>query len=461
MAEARVIVIGAGPAGVRAAEELVAAGLRPVVIDEGRRDGGQIYRRQPAHFTRGYATLYGSEAARAESLHRGFDALRGKIDYRPETLAWNIADGEVHAVRDGRNERLPYDALLICSGATDRLMPVPGWELAGVFSLGAAQIALKSQACSVGRRVVFLGSGPLLYLVAYQYLKAGASIAAVLDTSRLRHQAAALPKLLARPGLLRLGMSYISALRKAGVPVLSGVTPLEIGGDAEDGVRTLAYQDAGGERHSVECDAVAMGYHLRPETQLADLARCAFRFDAATRQWFPEVSLDGRSSVPGVYLAGDGARILGAEGAENAGRLAAMAALDDLHQARREQREARAAELRQAQRRMERFRQGLVQAFPWPAEQAARLPDQAIVCRCECVTAGELRRTVNEMGAQEANRAKAFSRVGMGRCQGRYCAQAGAEVIAAAAKVPLEQVGRLRGQAPVKPLSIQTREEQA
>jgi hypothetical protein len=110
---------------------------------------------------------------------------------------------------------------------------------------------------------------------------------------------------------------------------------------------------------------------------------------------------------------------------------------------------------------MERFRQGLVEAFPWPAEQAGKLSDDTIVCRCECITAGELRRVVNEMGAQEANRAKAFSRVGMGRCQGRYCGQAGAEVIAHACGLPLEQVGRLRGQGPVKPLSIHTIEEQA
>jgi NADPH-dependent 2,4-dienoyl-CoA reductase/sulfur reductase-like enzyme len=458
MAEARVIVIGAGPAGVRAAEELAAAGLRPVVIDEGRRDGGQIYRRQPGHFTRSYDKLYGSEAARAASLHGAFDALRGKIDYRSETLAWNISDGHLHIVSGAHGERLPYSALLICSGATDRLMPVPGWELAGVFSLGAAQIALKSQACSVGRRVVFLGSGPLLYLVAYQYMKAGAGVAAVLDTARLRDQAAALPKLLARPKLLRLGLSYMAALRRAGVQLRSGVTPLGISGDAEDGVRGLAYLDAGGARREIACDAVAMGYHLRPETQLADLARCAFRFDAAARQWFPEVSEDGRSSVPGVYLAGDGVRILGAEGAENSGRLAALALLADMGRAVDTQ---RVEALKREQRKMERFRQGLVQAFPWPAEQAARLPDQAIVCRCECITAGELRRTVHEMGAQEANRAKAFSRVGMGRCQGRYCAQAGAEVISAACGVPVEQVGRLRGQAPVKPLTIQTREEAA
>jgi NADPH-dependent 2,4-dienoyl-CoA reductase/sulfur reductase-like enzyme len=457
MDEPRVIVVGAGPAGVRAAEQLVAAGLRPIVIDEGRRDGGQIYRRQPANFTRSYATLYGSEAGRAEALHRAFDALHGKIDYRSETLAWNVTGGELHLVREGVAYREPYDALLICSGATDRLMPVKGWQYSGAYSLGAAQVALKSQACSIGSQVVFMGTGPLLYLVAFQYLKAGARVAAVLDTSRLRDQAAALPKLLTRPRLLRSGMAYISALRRAGVAVLSGITPLEIAGSADDGVTGVAWRGADGARHELPCDAVAMGYHLRPETQLADLARCAFGFDEQARQWFPVVSLEGRSSVEGVYLAGDGARILGADGAENAGRLAALSALADLG---RPVDGAAVARMRDEQMKMERFRQGLVRAFPWPAAHAAQLPDETIVCRCEAITAGELRRTVCEMGATEANRAKAFSRVGMGRCQGRYCGQAGAEVIAHAAGVPIAQVGRLRGQAPVKPLAIATHEEQ-
>jgi NADPH-dependent 2,4-dienoyl-CoA reductase/sulfur reductase-like enzyme len=110
--------------------------------------------------------LYGSEAERAASLHRGFDALRDRIDYRSETLAWNITDGELHVVHEGAASRIGFDALVICSGATDRLMPVKGWHYAGTYSLGAAQIALKSQACSVGREVVFMGTGPLLYLVA-------------------------------------------------------------------------------------------------------------------------------------------------------------------------------------------------------------------------------------------------------------------------------------------------------
>jgi NADPH-dependent 2,4-dienoyl-CoA reductase/sulfur reductase-like enzyme len=456
MGQPRVIIIGAGPAGVRCAETLVAAGLRPIVVDENRRDGGQIYRRQPDNFTRPYDKLYGTEAERAQALHASFDALRGKVDYMPETLAWNIFGGKLHVVRDQRSRSLPYDALVICSGATDRLMPVKGWHYAGTYSLGAAQIALKAQACSIGRRVVFMGTGPLLYLVASQYVKAGADVAAVLDTSPLMRRVAALPKLLARPAVLRNGLALVSYLKRAGVQVLTGITPVEITGSPENGVQGVVVRDKRGNERSFECDAVGMGYHLRPETQLADLARCTFRFDHETRQWLPEVGEDGRTSVPGVYLAGDGMKVLGADAAEIGGRLAALAVLKDF---RLKVSDDELQGLRAEQAKMDRFRQGLAQAFPWPAQQAAALPDDAIVCRCEAVTAGDLRRTVSEMGAQEANRAKALCRVGMGRCQGRYCGHAGAEIIAHAAGVPVEVVGRLRGQAPVKPLSMAVREE--
>lgn len=456
MAQPRVIIIGAGPAGVRCAQTLVAAGLRPTVIDENRRDGGQIYRRQPDNFTRPYAQLYGTEAGRAQSLHESFDALREQVDYRPETLAWNIADQQLHIVKDGHATALPYDALVICSGATDRLMPVKGWHQAGTYSLGAAQIALKAQACAIGRQVVFMGTGPLLYLVAAQYIKAGANVAAVLDTSPMTRRIAALPKLLARPSVLLKGLALVARIRRAGTPVLTGIAPVEITGSPDEGVQGVLVREAGGATRRFECDAVAMGYHLRPETQLADLARCAFRFDTETRQWLPEVGEDGRTSTPGVYLAGDGMRVLGADAAEIGGRLAAMAVLKDFGF---DVADAQLQQLRAEQASMERFRQGLAQAFPWPQQQTAHLPDEAIVCRCEAVTAGELRRVVCDMGAQEANRAKAFSRVGMGRCQGRYCGHAGAEVIAHAAGVPVEQVGRLRGQAPVKPLSVAALEE--
>lgn len=446
-----IVVIGAGPAGVRAAQALVEAGVRPVVIDEGRRDGGQIYRRQPEGFSRSYETLYGTEAARAAALHNDFQAMRASIDYRPETLVWNIGPRAVHVVTGTRYEEIAFDALIVCSGATDRLMPVPGWHHAGTFSLGGAQVALKSQGCAIGARTVMMGTGPLLYLVAAQYVKAGATVSAVLDTSTFAQRLRALPQLLSIPSTLRKGMSLMRVLREARVPVHRGVTPVAIDGTPEHGVSGVRVKLADATMLELACDAVALGYHLRAETQLADLAGCEFHFDGATQTWLPRVDEDGRSSVEGIYLAGDGVRVRGADAAERAGRLAALAALRD---AGIEREREGAARLRAELVRFTRFAAGLRTAFPWPAHFAAALPDETIVCRCEAITAGELRRVVREMGATEANRAKAFSRVGMGRCQGRFCAHAGAEVIAAEAHVPLEAVGRLRGQAPVKPLPM-------
>ncbi|CAM8672249.1 NAD(P)/FAD-dependent oxidoreductase [Sphingobium sp.] len=451
MAEPRIIIVGAGPSGARAAEACVAAGLRPIVIDEGRRDGGQIYRRQPDNFTRPYGKLYGTEAGRAQAMHETFDGLKGAIDYRPETLVWNIAKDHIWTASATVQEAIPFDALLLCTGATDRLMPVKGWQFAGAYSLGGAQVALKSQAVSIGHRVVFMGSGPLLYLVASQYVEAGADVAAVLDTSPFGARLKALPDLLAMPSVLWNGVALTRTLKRAGVMVQHGVTPVEIMGDAQAGVYGIRFRAASGREETVACDAVAMGHHLRPETQLADLARCAFAFDPGTRQWLPERDGDGRSSVAGVYLAGDGAKILGARSAEASGRLAALAALGDLGLPVDK---GEMTSLRSEVGQYARFARGLAKAFPWPARQAPALPDDAILCRCEGVTAGDLRAVMRETGAQEANRAKAFSRVGMGRCQGRYCGLAAAELIAAEAGVPVEQVGRLRGQAPVKPLPI-------
>ncbi|MGT0194727.1 FAD-dependent oxidoreductase [Burkholderia pyrrocinia] len=454
MVEPRVIVVGAGPAGVRCAQTLVEAGVRPLVIDEGRRDGGQIYRRQPDTFSRPYDKLYGTEAARAKDLHDTFERLRASLDYAPDTLAWNVSGGALYTAYDGVSVRRPYDALVLCPGATDRLMPVKGWQYAGTYSLGASQIALKAQACAIGANVVFMGSGPLLYLVAHQYVQAGAKVAAVLDTSPAANRLRALPKLLARPDVLAKGIALTRALKRAGVRIEHGIEPLEIHGDPAQGVSAVRFRTAAGTAALIDCDAVALGYHLRAETQLADLAGCAFRFDGDTRQWLPQLDDMGRSSVAGVYLAGDGARVLGADGAEAAARLAALALLTDLGRPV----DARAvAALQRERMKMDRFRAGLAQAFPWPAQQAATLSDDTILCRCEGVSVGELRRVIRDEGACDANRAKAFSRVGMGRCQGRYCGHAGAEVIAAAAGVPLEAVGRLRGQAPVKPLPVALR----
>ncbi|MDP4073354.1 NAD(P)/FAD-dependent oxidoreductase [Acidovorax sp. A1169] len=444
------VIVGAGPAGIRAAQTLAAHGVRPVLLDESARGGGQIYRRPPAHFQRPASALYGTEAARATAVHAALDGIAERIDYRPDSLVWN-AQGDLLDVLHGPTQTtrtVPYGQLIVASGAADRVLPVPGWTLPGVYSLGGAQVALKFQGCTIGSRVVLMGNGPLLYLVAYQYARAGTTVAAVLDTARLADQVAAVPAMLTQPAVFAKGVYYVGWLRAHGVPIHTGVRPVRVLGDERvDGV---VWSD-GTREHTLACDAVGLGYALRSETQLADLLGCRFAWAPLQRAHLPERDAAGRTSVAGVYLAGDGAGIMGADAAEWAGERAALALLADQGVSVDA---ARAQELEGKLTHLERFREGLERAFPFPTDWAAQAPDELVVCRCENVTAGQLRDTVSETGADEMNRLKALTRVGMGRCQGRSCGVAAAEILAHATGKPVELVGRLRGQAPIKPIPI-------
>ncbi|BCG71718.1 FAD/NAD(P)-binding oxidoreductase [Mesorhizobium sp. 113-1-2] len=441
----RVVIVGAGPAGIRAAAALVEAGLYPMVIDEGNRVGGQIYRRPPDGFVRTPEQLYGSEAAKARALHALFDRLvaDGRLTHCAASSVIAVHEGRLHVLGDGGVQIVSYDRLILATGASDRVAPVPGWQSAGVYSLGAAQIALKAQGVALGRRIVLMGSGPLLTLVGAQLVKAGAEVAAVLDTSPWRQQIRGFWKLAARPLVTLRGL----ALRvRLGGRYHAGVSLERIEADGQ-GVTAMCWRDAGGRQRLTPCDTIGMGWHLRAETHLADLAGCAFTYDEQWQQWLPQTDEMGRAGN-GVYLAGDGVRLLGADGAEIAGRLAAVACLADLgHRA-----PATSADLRKL-KRLERFAHGLASAFPWPAKMMRALPDDAIICRCENVTAGAVRQSV-DFGGGEANRVKSLSRVGMGRCQGRYCQLAAVELAAAQAGCIPSDVGRFRGQAPVRPAPI-------
>ncbi|MCI3206909.1 MULTISPECIES: FAD/NAD(P)-binding oxidoreductase [Pandoraea] len=451
---ADVVIVGAGPAGIRAAQTLVAAGVRPIVLDENMRWGGQIYRQPPADagFARSKQTLYGFEAAKADAVHNAMAALLPQVDYRPETLVWACDPKRLHTMHGGRETAVPFSHLIIASGATDRVLPLPGWTLPGVYTLGGAQVALKAQGCAIGERVVFAGTGPLLYLVAYQYAKAGANVVAVLDTSAFVTQAKAAPRLLSQPSTFAKGVYYVGWLRARGVRIETGVTLDGIDGTA--GVRAIRWQRDGREQ-SLECSAVGLGYGLRPETQLADLAGCRFVFDELNRCWLPERDAAGRSSQPGIYLAGDGAGIAGADAAELAGRRAALALLEDLGIAAPAMADAPdAATIERKLASIRRFREGIEQAFALPEDPASQWPDDMLVCRCEEVTARTLRDCARLDGVTEINRLKALTRVGMGRCQGRMCGEAACHVLAEASGQTFAQVGRLRAQAPIKPIPI-------
>ncbi|EJJ26208.1 FAD/NAD(P)-dependent oxidoreductase [Rhizobium sp. CF142] len=444
-----IVIIGAGPAGIAAARTLVDAGLRPVVIDEARSAGGQIFRKPEPEFSRSLSDLYGFDAKRAQAFRADVADLKAAVEYHAETTVWSAEPGALHLVNCGRAFVHHWSRLIIASGAMDRVVPMKGWTAPGVYSLGGAQIALKAEASLIGRTVVLAGTGPLLYLVAYQYARAGATVPAVLETAKPFNDLSALPALASGGATFARGLYFIAWLRAHGIPVLTGVVPVEATRGGDGRVNGLEFYCDGRDMF-LACDALAVGHGLKAETQIADLLGVDFQFNAQQRQWLPKVDIDGRSSLPNVYLAGDGSSVRGSVIAAASGRLAAAALLRDVSH----EEKGPSGRDRGLIGRAARFRNVLDRVFPFPSHIAETLPDETMVCRCEGLTAGDIRRTVIESGESDINRIKAFCRLGMGRCQGRICAPAAAELIAATARVDISAVGRLRGQAPIKPMAL-------
>jgi NADPH-dependent 2,4-dienoyl-CoA reductase/sulfur reductase-like enzyme len=323
-----IVIIGAGPAGIAAARTLADAGLRPVVIDEARSAGGQIFRKPQPELSRSLSDLYGFDARRAQAFRGDVADLKSAIEYHAETAVWSAEPGALHLVSRGRAFVQRWSHMIIASGAMDRVVPMKGWTAPGVYSLGGAQIALKAEASLIGRTVVLAGTGPLLYLVAYQYARAGATVPAVLETAKPFNDLSALPALASGGTTFARGLYFIAWLRAHGIPVLTGVVPAEATRGGDGRVNGLEFRCDGRDMF-LACDALAVGHGLKAETQIADLLGVDFQFNAPQRQWLPKVDIDGRSSLPNVYLAGEGSSVRGSVIAAASGRLAAAALLRD------------------------------------------------------------------------------------------------------------------------------------
>jgi len=176
-----VAVIGAGPAGLAAASLCARAGIDCVLLDEQASPGGQIYRAVTASPLPPDSVL-GRDYWRGAALARA--ALTSGAHYVPGANVWGLLrEGEIAVSVGGGSRLLQARRVILATGAIERPFPVPGWTLPGVMSVGGAQILLKSSALVPQGRTVLAGCGPLIWLLACQYLAAGLRVDAVLDTT--------------------------------------------------------------------------------------------------------------------------------------------------------------------------------------------------------------------------------------------------------------------------------------
>jgi NADPH-dependent 2,4-dienoyl-CoA reductase/sulfur reductase-like enzyme len=444
-------VVGAGPAGLAAAATAASRKLSVLMLDENLSVGGEIYRAITTNPLPD-RTVLGPDYGRGEVLVRAFAASPAR--HAPGATVWSLTrldDGyEIGVSIAGRARLITATEVMLATGALERPFPIPGWTLPGVMSCGAAQTALKAFGLVPDGSVVLAGCGPLLWLLAWQYLTAGVAIRAILDTTPEANFRAALPDLpafLASPYLAK-GLRLLTAVR-ARVRVVTGVESLRaVGGDK---LAAVAWTRRG-RADEMAVDTLLLHQGVVPNINLSNAAGCRHVFDDAQIAWKPETDGFGLSSLPGLSIAGDGAGIAGAEAAAEGGRIAALAAAHRLGRIDVATRDRAAAAARARLRRFARGRKFL-DALYRPADRFRIPAGDTIVCRCEEITAEQIRTTV-ALGVTGPNQMKAFLRCGMGPCQGRMCGLTVAELIAAERHVHPREVGYFRLRPPVKPITL-------
>ncbi len=408
-----ILVIGAGPAGLSAATAAREAGAGVIVLDEREKPGGQYFK-----------PLAASHVARApDAQFREGDSLRAAaaatgVAIASGAFAWGaFAADEIAALVGEREVVFRPRRLILAPGAHERPMPLPGWTLPGVITTGALQNLARAQRVCPAEPVLIGGNGPLNFQLAAELLASGVKLAGVVEAAP-RPGRAQLAELfaLARtgPGLIRQGIAQLLELRRAGVAVFWGSEIIAIEGTKR--AEAVRITTPSGERR-LEVGLVALNAGFQPETVLARALGAEHRFvDVGLGHLATVTDEEGRTSLSSVFAAGDGAAFGGARIALARGRLAGLAAARDLGFPARDDAAARRNLARAAS-----FQRALWRLFAPPQFDSGRLDDATIVCRCEEVSAGRLRVEMAR-GFRSLAALKRATRVGMGPCQGRFCA---------------------------------------
>ena len=448
------VIIGAGPAGMAGALEAAKHKLSVLVLDEQSEEGGQIYRAISTNERLRPETyaLLGNDYQCGKKLLLSFQQAR--VKYLSGAVVWQVEDDRsVHFLLNGQAHQVEAKRLLIATGAQERPVPIPGWTLPGVMGAAAADVLLKSSGTVPSGRVVLAGNGPLLWLSASRLAEADVEILAVLETINFSNYLLALPylpqALRAREYLIK-GLKKKMQVRRAGIPVLFAVHDLRVEG--VDRLENLYFTHRGKSK-SLEVDTLLLHEGVVSNTQLTRQLGCDHDWYELQSYWHPLLDEWGNTSVEGVAVAGDGGIVEGALIAEASGHLAALEATYQLDKISRRRRDEDARIFRKEINIHRAIRPFLEHLFRPNPEILVPQDDSTLVCRCEEVTAGQVRQAV-EWGALDLSRVKAYTRCGMGQCQGRMCGLTAAGIVAEAQGKSPREVGYYRCRPPLKPITL-------
>lgn len=349
-----VAIVGAGPAGLAAAADLALAGKRVVVIDENPRTGGKL--RGQLHEEGGGHWWNGPELA--DELETA--ARDAGVEILLNAVVWQVHPGwTVHitfpAVSDAPMSAVLADRVLIATGGVERPLPLNGWTLPGVMTIGAAQVLTNIHRVKPGQRVLVVGMDALSLTIARAMQLGGVEVVGIVlpppatgmgplkNLAKLAPMAKLAPAWFMRVGapllnipIARWFAAHILPKRFPvwGIPLmlrtaLDGVT----GTGQVSGVEIVDLSVRGevkpSTRRRITVDAVAIANGLAPLNELvAPLAQTFVRAEhlGGVVPVFDEFM---RTEIDGLYIAGNAAGIEGAKMALEQGHLVAQTILFD------------------------------------------------------------------------------------------------------------------------------------
>lgn len=423
MEERDLVVIGDGPAGLRAAVAAAQSGTEVTVIGENPVYGGQIFRQlTPPLQAPGHMMELLDHRILAD-LQK--DLAKVDIQFLEKSIVWGIFDEKVIAVDKDQESLIKAKKIVISEGAYETPVAFPGWTLPGVMTLGGLQILLKSQGMIPKGKVIIAGTGPLLLYTASQLCEKGADVLAVLEASSLREWMRWSMKLWRMPGIMGKGFKYLNILRKHGVPVYYGMVPLEAKG--KDTLEEVVFAMADkrwcpkpGTERRMPADILCLNFGFIPSTQFTHIAGCEHVCDVQLRGWLPRFNSHYETSIEGIFVAGDCTGIGGVKKAVLEGELVGIEVARQLKRLPDVEADERISKLKKKIKAYHWYQLFLRDIYAFRPGLLDLLTNETIICRCEELTYGTIVRLV-ENGADRLEQIKLLSRAGMGRCQGRFC----------------------------------------
>ncbi|WP_202032448.1 (2Fe-2S)-binding protein [Agrobacterium fabrum] len=290
-------------------------------------------------------------------------------------------------------------------------------------------------------------------MVACQLLEAGATIVGIVETSPASNIARAMHFLwgaIRSPKLISKGLAMTMRLKRAGIAWFKNATDIRMEGEFQVDALTFCVH---GRKHRLAADTVLLHHGVIPNTQISRLLRADHEWNDAQLAWQPCLDAFRETSVPGLRIAGDGGGIGGALAAEASGRLAVIGAAHALGRLNDGDRDRLAAGERKRIATQTRIRPFL-DALYRPPQWLSTPEGDTVVCRCEEVTAADIRGSVT-LGVRGPNQTKFYNRCGMGPCQGRMCGLTVTQVLADELCISPSEVGAYQVRSPLKPITLQ------